>query len=185
MITDAAFAKGLHVLCEKPVAVRVGMRGKTNELHKRHPTSKYGLMFQTRTNPLLPEDQANRSTRGIWGRSRGSPGSRPTGFATWTYFASGGWRGTWAGEGGGVLINQNPHNLDLLQWLPGMMPQRITAIASPGQASPDRGGGRGFGDPRIPDGAIGHFVTGTGEYPGTDRWRSPAIGGGWCAREGR
>src|SRR3954467_345412 len=52
LITDAAFARGLHVLCEKPVAVRVGDARRTNELHKRHPHLKYGLMFQSRTNPL-------------------------------------------------------------------------------------------------------------------------------------
>jgi predicted dehydrogenase len=52
VITDAAFARNLHVLCEKPVAVRVSDARKTNELHKKHPNLKYALMFQTRTNPL-------------------------------------------------------------------------------------------------------------------------------------
>ena len=51
-------------------------------------------------------------------------------FRGWSYYASGGWRATWAGEGGGVLLNQCPHNLDLLQWIAGMMPRRITAVAS-------------------------------------------------------
>jgi UDP-N-acetyl-2-amino-2-deoxyglucuronate dehydrogenase len=52
IITDAAFAKNIHVLCEKPVAVRVGDARKSNELHKRYPHLKYALMFQTRTNPM-------------------------------------------------------------------------------------------------------------------------------------
>jgi predicted dehydrogenase len=68
-----------------------------------------------------------------------------------------------------VLINQNPHNLDLLQWLPGMMPQRITAIAALGKHHPIEVEDELSAILEYPNGAIGHFVTGTGEYPGTDR----------------
>jgi predicted dehydrogenase len=90
-------------------------------------------------------------------------------FRTWTYYALGGWRGTWSGEGGGVLINQNPHNLDLLQWLPGMMPSRVTAIAGLGKTHPIEVEDEVSAILEYPSGAVGHFVTGTGEVPGTDR----------------
>lgn len=168
IITDAAFAKGLHVLCEKPVAVRVGDARKTNELHKKYPQLKYALMFQSRTSPLflkikqlIDEGELGAISRITWIANNW--------FRTWTYFAMGGWRGTWAGEGGGVLINQNPHNLDLLQWLPGMMPQRITAIASLGKYHPIEVEDEISAILEYPSGAIGHFISGTGEYPGTDR----------------
>jgi len=168
VITDAAFARGIHVLCEKPVAVRVSDARRTNELHKRHPHLKYALMFQTRTNPLylkikqlIDDGELGEIARITWIATNW--------FRTWTYFALGGWRGTWAGEGGGVLINQNPHNLDLLQWLPGMMPSRITAIASLGKLHPIEVEDEVSAILEYPNGAIGHFVTGTGEYPGTDR----------------
>lgn len=168
LITDAAFAKGLHVLCEKPVAVRVGDARKTNELYKKYPNLKYGLMFQTRTSPLylkvkelIDEGELGEVSRITWIATNW--------FRTWTYYALGGWRGTWAGEGGGVLINQNPHNLDLLQWLPGMMPNRVTAIANLGKLHPIEVEDEVSAIMEYPNGAIGHFVTGTGEYPGTDR----------------
>ncbi|HEY7118636.1 MAG TPA: Gfo/Idh/MocA family oxidoreductase [Tepidisphaeraceae bacterium] len=169
LITDAAFARGLHVLCEKPVAVRVSDARKTNELHKRYPHLKYALMFQTRTAPiylkikqLIDEGElGDQVTRITWIATNW--------FRTWTYFAMGGWRGTWSGEGGGVLINQNPHNLDLLQWLPSMMPNRVTAIANLGKHHPIEVEDEVCAILEYPNGAIGQFVTGTGEYPGTDR----------------
>ena len=63
VITDAAFAKGLHVLCEKPVAVRVSDARKINELHKQHPHLKFGLMFQMRTVPLYLRRSATHRRR--------------------------------------------------------------------------------------------------------------------------
>jgi predicted dehydrogenase len=168
VITDAAFAKNLHVLCEKPVAVRVGDARRTNELHKKHSNLKYALMFQTRTAPLylkikqlIDDGELGDISRITW--------IATAWFRTWTYYALGGWRGTWSGEGGGVLINQNPHNLDLLQWLPGMMPTRITAIANLGKHHPIEVEDEVSAILEYPNGATGHFITGTGEYPGTDR----------------
>lgn len=168
-ITEAAFAKGLHVLCEKPVAVRVGDARRTNEIHKKYPHLKYSLMFQTRTSPLFCKvkqlieegEIGSEITRITWIVTNW--------FRTWTYYALGGWRGTWAGEGGGVLINQNPHNLDLLQWVPNMMPSRITAIAALGKTHPIEVEDEVSAILEYPNGAIGHFITSTGEAPGTDR----------------
>jgi predicted dehydrogenase len=91
-------------------------------------------------------------------------------FRTWTYYASGGWRATWSGEGGGVLINQCPHNLDMIQWLlDGMMPTRVTAVAALGKTHPIEVEDEVSAILEYPNGAIGHFVTTTGEAPGTNR----------------
>ena len=169
VITDAAFAKGLHVLCEKPVAVRISDARRTNELHKKYPNLKYSLMFQTRTSPLYLKikqlidegELGSEITRITWIATNW--------FRTWTYYALGGWRGTWAGEGGGVLINQNPHNFDLFQWLPGMMPTRVTAVAALGKHHPIEVEDEVSAIFEYANGAIGHFITSTGEAPGTDR----------------
>jgi predicted dehydrogenase len=90
-------------------------------------------------------------------------------FRSWAYYASGGWRATWKGEGGGVLVNQCPHNLDLLQWMTGMMPSRITAIASLGKTHPIEVEDEVSAILEYKNGAIGHFITSTGEAPGTNR----------------
>ncbi|HYE21518.1 MAG TPA: Gfo/Idh/MocA family oxidoreductase [Tepidisphaeraceae bacterium] len=169
VITDAAFAKGIHVLSEKPVAVRVSDARRTNELHKKYPQLKYSLMFQTRTFPIYQKikqliddgELGSEITRITWIATNW--------FRTWTYYALGGWRGTWSGEGGGVLINQNPHNFDLFQWLPGMMPSRVTAIANLGKHHPIEVEDEVSAIFEYPNGATGHFITSTGEAPGTDR----------------
>jgi predicted dehydrogenase len=90
-------------------------------------------------------------------------------FRTWTYYASGGWRATWEGEGGGVLLNQCPHNLDLMCWITGMMPKRVTAVAHIGKTHPIEVEDEVSAIMEYPNGATGHFITTTGEAPGTNR----------------
>src|SRR5437762_1764882 len=89
-------------------------------------------------------------------------------FRTWSYYASGGWRATWTGEGGGVLINQCPHNLDLMQWIVGMMPSRVTAVVGIGKMHPIETEDEVSAILEYSNGAVGHFVTSTGEAPGTN-----------------
>ena len=83
--------------------------------------------------------------------------------------SSGGWRATWAGEGGGVLINQCPHNLDLVQWLTGLFPSRVTAVGFVGKTHPIEVEDEISAILEYPNGGVGHFVTTTGEAPGTNR----------------
>jgi predicted dehydrogenase len=168
-ITLAAFDAGVHVLCEKPVAVSVSAARRVNAAAARVPDVKFGVMFNQRTNPmyqklreLVVDGELGEVTRVSW--------IITDWFRTWTYYASGGWRATWAGEGGGVLINQCPHNLDLIQWIPGgMMPSRVTAVASIGKTHPIEVEDEVSAILEYPSGAIGHFVTTTGEAPGTNR----------------
>jgi predicted dehydrogenase len=164
-----AFAKNVHVISEKPAAVSVNAARKLNDAYtKNYSHLKYGVMFNQRSNGLyqklrdvLADGELGEITRITW--------LITDWFRTWTYYASGGWRATWAGEGGGVLINQCPHNLDLIQWIPGMMPSRITAVASIGKTHPIEVEDEVSAILEYPNGAIGHFVTTTGEAPGTNR----------------
>lgn len=164
----AAFENGLHVLCEKPLAVTVKQARRMIGAAADHPDLTFAINFQMRANPVL------RKIRELIRGGDLGPLTRLTWIATnWfrtnAYYASGGWRATWSGEGGGVLINQCPHNLDQLYWLTGLMPHRITAIASIGKTHPIEVEDEVSAILEYPGGAIGHFITTTGEAPGTDR----------------
>jgi predicted dehydrogenase len=168
-IAKHAFARGIHVLCEKPVAVSVGEARALNEaFEKVRGKVKFALMFNQRTDPkyrkmqdLIASGELGQILRVTW--------IVTDWLRTWTYYASGGWRATWAGEGGGVLLNQCPHNLDLLQWITGLMPSRITAVATIAKRHPIEVEDDVSAILEYPNGAIGHFVTTTGEGPGTNR----------------
>ena len=167
-IAVAAFDNNLHVLCEKPAAVTVKEARRMNDAAAKHPKLKFAMNFQMRANPVL-----RKLRELIQGGDLGEV-SRITWivtnwFRTNAYYASGGWRATWAGEGGGVLINQCPHNLDQLHWLTGMMPRRVTAVAFIGKTHPIEVEDEVSAIMEYDNGAIGHFVTTTGEAPGSDR----------------
>jgi predicted dehydrogenase len=167
-LTLAAFEKNLHVLCEKPAAVTVKQARLMADAAAKHPHLKFGINFQMRTNPILKKlrdiiaaGDLGDITRITW--------IVTTWFRTNAYYGSGGWRATWAGEGGGVLLNQCPHNLDQLYWLTGMMPKRITAVAHIGKTHPIEVEDEVSAIMEYENGATGHFITTTGEAPGTDR----------------
>jgi predicted dehydrogenase len=89
-------------------------------------------------------------------------------FRTDAYYASGSWRATWAGEGGGVLLNQCPHQLDLWQWLFGM-PARVQAVCAFGKHHRIEVEDEVTAYLEYANGATGVFITSTGEAPGTNR----------------
>ncbi|HUB27969.1 MAG TPA: Gfo/Idh/MocA family oxidoreductase [Tepidisphaeraceae bacterium] len=163
----AAFAAGVHVLCEKPLAVSVKQARSVIAAHVAQPYLKFALMLQQRTWPIYAEMKKRLSSGELGPISRIS-WTITDWFRTDSYYASGGWRATWDGEGGGALLNQCPHNLDLLWWLTGMMPTRVTAVARIGASHPievedDVSAILEY------DGALGQFTTATGEAPGTNR----------------
>lgn len=166
-----AFERGIHVLTEKPVAVTAKAAQESNEAYeaalKKHPKLIYAAMFNQRNNPEWRE--IHRMTHdGSVGNLIRVSWTITNWFRSQAYYNSGGWRATWAGEGGGVLINQCPHNLDLFQWFVGM-PSKVTATAGLGK----------FHDIEVEDdivamlefenGATGTFITSTGQTPGVNR----------------
>jgi predicted dehydrogenase len=176
-LTLAAFKKGIHVLTEKPVGVTAAAAEKVNKAYaamKNKPV--WGAMFQQRTNPtwrkvkqLIEDGEIGQVTRVTWLITNW--------FRSQAYYNSGGWRATWAGEGGGVLINQCPHNLDLIQWFVGM-PSKVTANGRPGQVPQDRSRGRRHrpaGVPQRRDRRVRHHPPAS--RPGTNRLEISGDGG--------
>ncbi len=119
----AAFQHGLHVLTEKPLCVSVSDADRMIAAARRSGR-RFGIMYQLRTRP------EHRAARRLIEQGAISEVRRTLLITAWyrtqAYYDSGGWRATWAGEGGGVLINQAPHYLDLFQWLGGL-PKRVQA----------------------------------------------------------
>jgi len=167
VFTKAAMKQGIHVLTEKPVAVTAKAAAEVNKLHEKHPDVIYGAMFQQRTlassrkiKELIETGQLGEIQRVNW--------TITTWFRTQAYYNSGGWRATWEGEGGGVLLNQCPHNLDLIQWFVGM-PEKVTAHIAIGKYHRIEVEDEVTAYLEYPNGATGVFMTSTGEAPGINR----------------
>ena len=157
---------GLHVLTEKPIAVHKNDARKMIEAHTDQ-RQVFAAMFNQRTDPgfrkikqLIDAGEIGDLRRVTW--------IITTWFRTQAYYDSGGWRATWAGEGGGVLTNQCPHNLDMLQWLCGM-PSRVTAVVGLGKYHQIEVEDEVVATLEYPNGAVGSFITTTAEAPGTNR----------------
>ncbi len=162
----AALKAGYHVLVEKPISVH---KADCERLIAAHKSKKqvFAAMFNQRTDPHYTRVR-DAIRNGELGELLRVNWIITNWFRSEAYYASGGWRATWRGEGGGVLMNQCPHNLDLLQWLTGM-PKRVRAFCRFGR----------YHDIEVEDdvtayleyanGATGVFVTTTGEAPGTNR----------------
>lgn len=178
------FETGHHVLVEKPIAVGVKGARELIAAARQYPKQVFGIMYNQRSNPmyqklrqLIADGELGEITRVTW--------LITDWFRTHTYYASGGWRATWSGEGGGVLINQCPHNLDLIQWITGIVPNRVTAVGYIGKRHPIEVEDEMSAILEYPNGAIGHFVTTTGEYPGTNRLEICGDRGKVVAEKGR
>ncbi|MBR4450968.1 MAG: Gfo/Idh/MocA family oxidoreductase, partial [Clostridia bacterium] len=104
-------------------------------------------------------------------------------YRTQAYYNSGGWRATWAGEGGGVLLNQSPHNLDLWQWICGM-PSKVSAVCHEGKWHDIEVEDDVSIYVEYPNGATGTFITTTGDCPGTNRLEITLDGGKLIVEDG-
>lgn len=166
-ITIEAFRNGLHVLCEKPIAVCKSEGERMVAEHKKHPELRFALMFQQRTHKahkhirqLILDKEFGDIMRVNW--------TITTWFRTQAYFDSGDWRATWAGEGGGVLLNQCPHHLDLFQWFFGL-PEMVRSYIEIGKYHDIEVEDEVNTYCRFAEGYSGTFITSTAEYPGTNR----------------
>jgi predicted dehydrogenase len=161
-----ALNQGLHVLVEKPISVHKADCERFIAAHKGKK-QVFAAMFNQRTHnhyrkvkDLIDKGELGDLIRVTW---------IITGwFRTDYYYAMGDWRATWAGEGGGVLLNQCPHQLDLLQWYLGM-PSRVRAFCALGKWHDIEVEDDVTAYLEYPNGATGVFITTTGEAPGTNR----------------
>ncbi len=166
LIAKNAFENGLHVLTEKPADVSVTTAKALHETAKKSG-KVFGIMFNQRTNPLFQKareivksGQLGTLKRAVWIITNW--------YRTQAYYDSGAWRASWSGEGGGVLLNQAPHNLDLWQWICGM-PCSVTAFCDTGKYHNIEVEDDVTIFARYADGGVGTFITTTGEFPGTNR----------------
>lgn len=165
-IAVKAFEKGLNVLCEKPAGVYTLQVKEMNEAAKKSG-KVFGIMYNQRTNPVYRKLK-ELIDNGSLGTIKRVSWTITDWYRSQAYHDSCTWRSTWKTEGGGALINQNPHQLDLWQWLFGM-PSKIMAHASFGK----------YYDIEVEDdvtafmqydnGMTGVYITSTGEAPGTNR----------------
>lgn len=161
-----AFERGIHVMSEKPVAVTAKAAQTMNEAAEKSGC-KYSVMYQFRGYQLwngvkqhIAEGKLGNLQRITW--------IVTDWFRTQTYYDGGGWRATWRGEGGGVLLNQCPHNLDLVCWLfgqPSLVDARIH-LAKHHNIEVEDDVNAYF---EWANGATGSFITSTGDWPGTNR----------------
>jgi len=161
-----ALRRGLHVLVDKPLAVHVADGRRMLAAH-RDKTLRFGVMFQERSRPLHIKIKSMIQS-GELGEIRRVHWIVTDWFRSQAYYQSSAWRATWKGEGGGVLINQCPHNLDLLQWFVGL-PRRVTAHIGLGKYHPIEVEDEVNAFLEYPNDATGVFITSTGEAPGTNR----------------
>ena len=165
-ISEAALNAGLHVLTEKPVDITVSKAEHLNLLAKKSGRV-FAIMFNQRTNPLFIKAREIVKS-GALGSLKRSVWIITNWYRSQSYYNSGDWRATWSGEGGGVLLNQAPHNLDLWQWICGM-PTEITAACDIAKYHNIEVEDDVTLFARYENGATGVFITSTGEYPGTNR----------------
>ena len=167
-LSIAALKKGISVICEKPAGVYTKQVKEMNEVAK-NSSALFTMMFNQRTNCVYRKMREIILSGGI-GQIKRVNWIITDWYRTQSYYDSGDWRATWSGEGGGVLFNQCPHQLDLVQWVVGMSPKKVHAHCHFGK----------WHDIEVEDdvtayfeyenGATGVFITSTADAPGTNRF---------------
>lgn len=163
----ACFERGLHVLLEKPAGVYTKQVREMNEAFAK-TNVKFSMMYNQRTNPIYRKLK-DLVDSGELGEIRRTNWIITNWYRSQSYYDSGSWRATWEGEGGGVLLNQDPHQLDLWQWTISMMPKRVRAFCYFGKHRDIEVEDDVTAFVEYENGATGVFVTTTGESPGTNR----------------
>ncbi len=164
----ACMQRGIHVMVEKPAGVYTKQVKEMNAEAEKHPQVVFAMMFNQRTNCIYRK-MHELVHSGEYGEIRRVSWIITNWYRPQAYYDSGDWRATWSGEGGGVLLNQCPHQLDLWQWICGM-PVKVSSQLHIGK----------WHDIEVEDdvttyveyanGATGTFITTTGDACGTNRF---------------
>lgn len=179
----SALTRGINVVVEKPVGVYTSQVKALNAAAEQS-TALFTVMFNQRTNGLYRKMKSIVESGGI-GQIKRVNWLITDWYRSQSYYDSGSWRATWDGEGGGVLFNQCPHQIDLLQWITGMVPSRIRAFCHFGK----------WHDIEVEDdvtayleyanGATGAFITTTADAPGSNRFEISGTLGKLVAENGK
>ncbi len=161
-----AFEAGLHYLCEKPAGVYTN-QVKAMNAQAAESGKVFSIMYNQRTNPLYIKAREMVQGGELGGIIR-TNWIITSWFRAESYYSSSDWRATWSGEGGGVLLNQNPHNLDLWQWICGM-PCRIKSQLYYGKHRNIEVEDDVYAIAEYPNGATGCYITTIADTPGTNR----------------
>ncbi|MCR5741674.1 MAG: Gfo/Idh/MocA family oxidoreductase [Gammaproteobacteria bacterium] len=166
IIAEYALSHGKNVLTDKPIGVYTKRIREMLEVRNKYKDLAFGIVFNQRTNPLyrkakeiISDPKSGKLIRVNW--------IITDWYRTSAYYKNGAWRATYREEGGGVLLNQSPHQLDLLTWLIGN-PKSVYAVS--------KTVGRNIKVENdvtalleFDDGVTGVFVTSTHDAPGTNR----------------
>jgi predicted dehydrogenase len=186
-ISIDALKRGIHVLTEKPLAVHVKdgqkMIAAYEQARQQFPELVFAIMFQNRTQGYWRKGK-EMIDQGLLGRLVRATWIITDWFRSQTYYDNGGWRATWKGEGGGVLLNQCPHNLDIYQWYFGV-PKRVAGYASIGKYHKIEVEDEVTGYFEHENGMVGHFITTTAESPGSNRLEIVGENGRLIFEDGR
>ena len=161
------FKRHIHVLVEKPAGVYTKQVKEMIEEAKKTDTT-FAMMFNQRTNCIYRK-MRELVQSGEYGEIKRTNWIITNWYRPQIYYDSGDWRATWSGEGGGVLLNQCPHQLDLWQWICGM-PSKIQAHLHYGKWHDIEVEDDVTAYVEYPNGATGTFITTTGDNPGTNRF---------------
>jgi len=174
-IAKYAISKGIHTIIEKPAGVFTKDVRELNEFAASRPDIAFGIMYNQRTNKLYRKAKEIMDS-GQMGELKRASWLITDWYRPQAYYDQGGWRGTWSGEGGGVLINQCPHQLDLFQWLVGM-PKKVRGYVKEAVHRDINVENDVTAYLEYENGATGLFVTSTHDSPGTNRLEISSNGG--------
>ncbi len=175
--------RDIHVISEKPAGVYTKQVKEMNEFAK-DKKALFGMMFNQRTNCLYRK-MKEMIADGAIGELQRVNWVITNWFRTQNYYDSGAWRATWRGEGGGVLFNQCPHQIDLVQWVVGEMPISVIANLSYGRWHNIEVEDDVTAIFKYKNGATGVFVTSTSETPGVNRFEVSGTKGRLVAEDGK
>ncbi len=175
VIAIESIGAGIHTLIEKPAGVYTKQVREMNEFAAKHPEVVFGIMYNQRTDKLYRKAKEIIDS-GEMGHIKRVNWIITNWYRPQAYYDQGGWRGTWVGEGGGVLINQCPHQIDLIQWLAGL-PVKVRAYAKVGVGRNINVENDVTAYFEYEGGGSGVFITSTHDFPGTNRLEISGDGG--------
>lgn len=162
-----AIEQGIHTMIEKPVGVYPEELDELAKCVKSHPETLSGVLYCRRTNPVFAKIKQLLAD-GTLGKLKRVTWIVTDMYRTQAYFDIAGWRGTYSGEGGGLLMNQVSHHIDLLVWLCGL-PEAMQANCYTARERNIEVENEVSITMEYPGNAVGQFIASTRECPGSNR----------------